>query len=323
MSLPATLDRDDRGTTLEVPGAGGDVAGDRESERPSSETLLTLQRDANEELVLTTLRAHADVDRAVESREHAELELSESKAREEDLLQTAQFRERLIGIIGHDLRNPLHAIIMTGRVLVRSGDLNEENTAFASTMIETGNRMARMIDELVEFTRTKLGGGMRLSVVDTDLGGVCHAAAQELRIGASANIECTTEGDLLGSWDADRLGQALSNLLGNAVEHAKAGTPVRVHASGDGDGDEVVVEVTNQGEPIPVELLAYVFDAFRGYEVTSSTGGSPGGQGAHLGLGLYIAHEIVRAHGGDLSVRSADGITTFTMELPRRSSPLA
>jgi signal transduction histidine kinase len=117
------------------------------------------------------------------------------------------------------------------------------------------------------------------------------------------------EGDVTGIWDPDRLMEALLNIAGNAAEHAAPGTGVTIRARP--EGAEVVVEISNQGDPIPPELLPIIFDPFR-----SGTRAKP--SAGHLGLGLYIAKQIVLASGGTLDARSDDGTTTFMMRLPRR-----
>ena len=258
--------------------------------------MLREQREANETLVLTSLRAHEAADAAID----------ETNA----LKETAEFRERLIGIIGHDLKNPLCAIILAGTRLTRRGTLTDDDAGFVRLIVKSGERMERMISELVEFTRARLGGGFDLRRSVVDLGDVCRTIADELRIGASVTIALTGEGDLTGRWDGGRLAEVVSNLAGNAVDHAAAGTAVRIHVRG--DGDSVVAEITNDGESISPELLPHLFNAFHRESARSDSG--------HLGLGLYIAHEITRAHGGTLVVRSAHGTTTFSVRLPRSSA---
>jgi len=224
--------------------------------------------------------------------------------------EVAEFRERFIGIIGHDLRNPLNTVIMAAGCQLARGDLGDDDTRFARRIVASGHRMSRMIGQLVEFTRARLGGGFDLTLAQTDIGDLCHDVVEELRIGASAEIRQTAEGVLGGTWDTDRLAEALSNITGNAVEHAAPGTPVLVHARG--EPDAVVIEITNEGACIPPELLPVIFKAF----LRAAVNAHPGKSG-HLGLGLYIACEVARAHGGTLDVRSSGGTTTFTMRLPR------
>ena len=276
----------------------------------SHDVTLRLQREVNERLVLAALQSQEDADDAARGRLRAEKETDESRAREEELRATAELRERLIGIIGHDLRDPLNMITMACGLLIGHGRLSAEDGRLVNRMVNTSQRMSRMIGQLVEFTRSRLGGGFKLARVASDLGDICHDVADELRVGTKIEIIQTSEGDLAGVWDADRLVEALLNVASNAVEHASPGTAVSIRASEEADG--VLVEVTNHGACIPEDVLPYIFNAFRSAEqrATSKSG--------HLGLGLYIACELVRAHGGSLRVQSHDGATTFSMRLPRR-----
>ena len=165
-----------------------------------------------------------------------------------------------------------------------------------------------MIAQLLDLTRARLGGGFPIEPKPSDLRDICRNIVEEF--GATIHLEI--EGDLTGTWDPDRLAEALSNIAGNAIEHAAPGTPVVVKAHP--EGAEVVVEITNQGEPIPADLLPFIFEPFRrGKREKSATG--------NLGLGLYIAKQIVLADGGTLDARSADGTTTFVMRLPRQAAP--
>lgn len=277
--------------------------------RPSADDVLRLQREANETLVLHALRAQEEIDDAHTAQRNAESESEELRASEDELRATAEFRERIIGIIGHDLRTPLNTLIMAGGLLIGHGNLCEDDARLAVRIVSSGQRMARMISQLVDFARARLGGDFEFKLGPTDFGAVCQDIAEELRIGTSADIVVTTEGSLLGTWDADRLAQAVANIAGNAVDYATTGTPVLIHACA--AHDSVVAEITNHGVTIPPDVLPGIFKAFRrgGRAATEKPG--------HLGLGLYIACEIVRAHGGTLKVRSADGITTFTLKLPR------
>lgn len=274
-----------------------------------SGSLLQLQREANEKLVLAAIQAEEEVEHARGAQSRAQAEASALRASEEELRATAAFRERLIGIIGHDLRNPLTAIVMSGQLLIAHGALNETDTRLVNRIVTSGQRMGRMIAQLVEFTRVRLGGGFNLTLAPGNLGDICRNIADELRISSSAEIEHTVEGDLSGTWDVDRLAQVISNIAGNAVSHARPRTAVLIHARG--DGEAVVVEITNQGVCIPPNVLPVIFQAFQRAEV------NPDPNTEHLGLGLYIASEIVRAHRGTLTVQSADETTTFVMRLPR------
>ena len=163
---------------------------------------------------------------------------------------------------------------------------------------------------LLDFTRAHVGGGLPLARSSTDLRDLSLKIIDELELGhgLSGRFECDFVGDLRGEWDPDRLAQVISNLGGNAISHGTADTPITV--TGRDWGAQIVLEISNRGEPIPSELLPFVFDPFRREERADKTSG--------LGLGLYISHQIVQAHGGSIAVRStAKEGTTFTVRLPR------
>jgi signal transduction histidine kinase len=260
----------------------------------SSLELARSQREANEELVLSSLRAH-------EATEAAE-------AREEELLAMAELRERLLGMLGHDLRNPLNAMLTGAAFMVRRGKLCEGDVQAAERILRSGHRMERMISQLLDFTRVRLGGGLLLDLRPSNLGDVCRSVSEELELGTSVRVDCVVEGDMTGSWDVDRVSEVISNVAGNAIDHAKAGTCVALHAYD--EGADVVVEIANEGPPIPPAMLPFIFEPFRrARQRKTSTGGN-------LGLGLYIAKEVVHAHGGTIDARCAEGKTTFTVHLP-------
>jgi len=265
------------------------------------------QRDANEQLVLATLHAQEEADTARGAQRSAEQVVIDGQEREEKLRIVGEFRERLIGIVGHDLRNPLNAMLMASGLLIARGNLDDTDARLVNRIVNSGQRMTRMINQLLEFTRARLGGGVTLDLARVDLGEICRNITDELRVGSDVDIRVTLAGDLVGSWDGDRLAEVLSNITGNAIGHATAGTPVLVHVHE--DGDSVVGEISNQGIDIPPHILPSIFDAF-------ARAPSQGAAG-HLGLGLYISSEIIRSHGGTLAVRSANGTTTFAMTLPR------
>lgn len=254
--------------------------------------------EANEQMVRATLRAQELTDEAEQARTRAE-------ASERKLSELAEFRERFIGILGHDLRNPIGAIQMSISLLARHGHLDPHDQKTVARIANSTIRMKRMVHQLLDLTRARLGGGFPLTPSLTDLGEVCRVVVQEF----PASIQLDVQGDVTGSWDSDRLEEALSNIVGNAIEHAAPGTAVALRAR-DG-GSEVVVEISNQGDPIPPDLLPKLFEPFRQSKQRQT---SPA---EHLGLGLYIAFQIAQSHGGTLEARSADGTTTFVMRLPR------
>jgi signal transduction histidine kinase len=165
-----------------------------------------------------------------------------------------------------------------------------------------------MIDDLMDFTRGRLGGGIPLRRSVVDLRALCTDVIEEAQTAHGRPIDVSVTGDARGHWDADRLAQVLSNLVGNAMQHSPPDAPVHVDVRD--EPEFTVLEVTNQGPPIPAEQLAHIFEPFRRGEGRKSVG---------LGLGLYIVERIVHAHGGTITVRSTreDG-TTFSMRMPRR-----
>jgi PAS domain S-box-containing protein len=257
-------------------------------------------REANQHMVSATIRAQE----LAEEAEAAKARLTES---ERELREVAEFREMFIGIVGHDLRNPLGSISGTATSLLRYGRLDERAKKQVTRIIGSSKRMTRMISQLLDLTRARLGGGFPLEPKLIDLGEVCRNVVEEFE-GA---IHLEVEGDVTGTWDPDRLAEALSNIAGNAIEHAAPGTTVAVKAHA--EGPEVVVEISNQGEPIPEDVLPFIFEPFRrGKQHDRSAIGN-------LGLGLYIAKQIVHSGCGTLAAYSADGRTTFLMRLPRQA----
>ncbi|MEO7330870.1 MAG: sensor histidine kinase [Minicystis sp.] len=226
---------------------------------------------------------------------------------------TQHFRDQSLGILSHDLRNPLGAIVMGSTMLVNSKELSDRSVRIAARMLNSANRMTRMIADLLDLTRTRFGDAIPIVRAKIDLDPLCRQVLAELEgLSPAGHLTFTAKGDLTGEWDSDRMAQVLSNLVGNAIQHGTASDPIDLVA--EGDDEEVRVEVHNGGPPIPQAALATVFEPMIRHASDHENTG--------LGLGLYIASEVVLAHGGTLGVTStaADG-TTFTMHLPRRAPP--
>ncbi len=260
--------------------------------------MLVDQREANERMVSATIQAQELTDEAETAKEHAE-------RREREVREVAEFREMFIGILGHDLRNPLGSITMAAASLLRRGQLAGRDAEAAERIIRNSQRMTRMITQLLDLTRARLGGGLPIEPKLTDLHEVCRRVVEEFE----ASILLAIEGEVTGNWDEDRLAEVLSNVVGNAIDYAAPGTAVIVKARA--DGVDAVVEISNEGDPIPADMLPNLFEPFRRAPRTKNAGDG------HLGLGLYIAHQIVLSHGGTLEAHSAEGTTTFVMNLPR------
>jgi signal transduction histidine kinase len=222
--------------------------------------------------------------------------------------ETLRLHEMFAAVLGHDLRTPLNAILTTAR-LIECQTADEPVRASAARMVSSGERMGRMIDDLLDMARARLAGGLVLRPEAADLGALVLRVVREHRAAYPARtLEVQQSGDLAGEWDTDRFAQMASNLLGNALDHGDASEPVRVGV--EAAGDRVVLQIANAGTIAP-ELLPHLFDAYRRERPSSSR---PEG----LGLGLYIAQQIAWAHGGRIDVASSDGRTVFRVTLPRK-----
>lgn len=237
------------------------------------------------------------------------------RAAHAELRRDAMFRERFMGILGHDLRNPLGTVTMAATMLLEWEDLPPVMVKPVRRILSSAGRMARLIRDLLDLTRSRVGGGLPIAPMPADLHAICRQTVDELELQhPTSPLLLTAEGNTAGSWDPDRLAQVVSNLVGNALTHGLAGAPVRVALRE--EADSVVLEVHNEGPPIPPELQAILFDPFRrGPQAASREASSDG-----LGLGLFISRQIVEAHGGSLEVTSEPGLgTAFTVRLPKEA----
>jgi signal transduction histidine kinase len=228
-----------------------------------------------------------------------------------ELANALRLNEMFVGILGHDLRNPLGTMLMGAQLLERQ--LSDEAQLKTIRRVNSaGRRMMAMIEQILDLTRARLAGGLGLvrRRKRLDVGNLVERTVDEFT-GAHPERELSVEilGDSTTSGDADRLLQVFSNLISNALQHGESGSGVLVAV--DGTDREIVIQVRNRGA-IPAGLLSTIFDPFRGRQNLSST--------SRLGLGLFIAQQIVLAHGGTLGVESSESTgTIFTVRLPRRS----
>lgn len=226
-------------------------------------------------------------------------------------------KDLLLAVLGHDLRNPLGAMLQSAQFLLKADALDSRYTKAASRILNSGTRMKEMISDLLDFARTRLGDRLPVVPSPMDMGEACRQTLAEISaFYPDSTLRFEATGELSGRWDSARIGQMLSNLVGNAVQHGAIGTPINVTATG--STDEVLVSVHNQGTPVPEKDMPRIFEPLaRGSDSTSySQVVAPS-----LGLGLYIAREIARAHGGTLELVSSDEEgTTFAARLPRRVS---
>jgi signal transduction histidine kinase len=225
-----------------------------------------------------------------------------------------QSRDLFLAILSHDLRNPLNSITMSAALLPKLGTPVPEALGVASQIATSALAMGRMIGDLLDYTRTRLGAGMPVEPARMDLGDLCHELFNEFRTAhPDRDIRYRCEGDLIGYWDVDRLRQAVANLVGNAVQHGADGAPIELRLNG--DGPDLAIVIHNGGPPIPPGELSKIFDPLvRGSSAEHPKKNRPGS----IGLGLYIAREIARSHGGTIDVTStAQAGTAFTVRLPR------
>jgi len=238
---------------------------------------------------------------------NARLEASEATLSDER--RTAELREQFIAVLGHDLRNPLASISGGLRILQRESTPPEKAKTIAVLMQDSVNRMAGLIDNVLDFARGRLGGGFTLNRGTVDLAPVLAHVVAELSSGVPdrrIDVQIVLPHPI--NADRTRLAQLLSNLLGNALTHGASDRPVTVVARADDGIFELAV--SNAGAQIPPAALEKLFQPFtRGAIV-------PGDQG--LGLGLYIASEIARAHGGELTAISSETETRFVFRMPLR-----
>lgn len=221
-------------------------------------------------------------------------------------------RNLFLGILGHDLRNPIGAASMAAQWMQRSGTTDPKQAKLVSEFVRATGRATRILDDLLDLTRSSFGTDIPVAKSQTDMAALCQAIADELRsINEKQLITVTLEGDPCGFWDAARMGQVLSNLMGNAIQYSDASGSVTVKVLGN-DPRMLSVSVHNFGAPIPAESQKIIFQSWMRGRVKDA------GEQTHLGLGLYIARLIVEAHGGDISVTSNEATgTTFTLRLPR------
>lgn len=228
--------------------------------------------------------------------------------------ERATFRDRLIGIVSHDLRNPLNTIMLGTSALLDDAKLDAYTIKTLTRIHRAADRAERLICDLLDYTQAHLGGGIRVRPTANDVGIIARQIADENELShPEYELEVVVDGDTRAELDADRIAQVFGNLVANAVSYSPPGTRVRIHVHG--DETEVVTAITNQGVVIPPDRLNDIFEPMQ----QVSPGASRNQRS--VGLGLYIVRSIVAAHHGRITVTSsADEGTTFTVTLPRRSA---
>lgn len=224
-------------------------------------------------------------------------------------------RDMFMAVLGHDLRGPLSGIAMTGLLLSKPAISDEARLQAGARIGRASTAMSRLITDLLEFTRSRLGSGIPIEKSACDLRKVCEEAVDAARTShPEVHFDLKMTGDLNVEADVTRIQQVLSNLLSNAIQHGDRQKPIVLIA--DGERDDIVIRVANSGKPIPEGALQVIFEPLvqapsdpRDFDDRSKTS---------LGLGLYIVRQIVRGHGGEITVESSSEVgTQFSIRLPR------
>lgn len=226
-------------------------------------------------------------------------------------------KEMFLAILGHDLRTPLGAIMMSAEFMLETKELQEPHLTLASRISKSSTRMNQMIGALLDFTRSRLGGGIPVERAPMNMGKAAHDVVEEIAAAhPKRKVTIDARGSLEGEWDCSRVSQVLSNLIANALEHGSRESVVTVTV--EGDPSEVRIAIHNHGLAISPEQLNGIFNPMKS---SASDLGSSGGPAGNLGLGLYIADRIAFAHQGKIEVESGeDKGTTFTVHLPRHGA---
>ncbi len=241
----------------------------------------------------------------------AAVDITEAKAAQEQLAQELGFREQLMGVLSHDLRNPLGAVLGLSGLLALQDALPSNMREGLEQIQQSARRMNEMIETLLDVTRLRQRRGIPLSRQQVDLLDLSRKVADELRAAhPEREIRVAARGDVCGHWDPARIEQVASNLVANALTHGAAASAVELTLAG--EDEHVQLAVTNCGQAIAPDLIDHLFEPFRQGPAERAKPRPSG-----LGLGLFIARQIVRSHGGTIAVRSDDEATTFTVRLPR------
>jgi signal transduction histidine kinase len=257
----------------------------------------------------------AEIQDMVRFNEAIDQALTESVARYSEILRESQ--NLFLAILGHDVRTPLGAISMGAQFLLLDENLPVKSLKMASRILSSTKRIDEIVSDLLDFATTHLGDGIPVSPSSTDLAELCNNVVEEAATFHSERvIKLAMAGDLSVVWDRARISQAFSNLIANAIQHGSETDPVSITVTG--KEKEIIWTIHNNGEVIAPEKLQTIFDPAKRFALRPAHERALA-QTHNLGLGLYIAREIISAHGGRISIASslADG-TTFTIHLPRQ-----
>jgi len=237
------------------------------------------------------------------------MDVTESRKLEHELRRAVAFRERMMGIVSHDLRSPLSTISMTAQSMLKRDASPERTRASALRVKRATDRMARMVSDLLDFTRIAAAGGLPVDRRSIDLRVPVQEAVDEFNVSHPHRIRLVLPDRAIeGAWDTDRIEQVVTNLVTNALRYGEGNTAVHVQLRD--ENEEVVLSVNNRGPVIKAEDLPTLFDPFQKGHGGAHSGG--------LGLGLHIVYEVVKAHRGTIEATSnAEHGTTFTARFPR------
>jgi signal transduction histidine kinase len=254
--------------------------------------------------------ADTDINDLIRFDEAIDQAIAESVAEYTTLIDRS--RNLFLGILGHDLRNPIGAASMAGEMLKRLTAPDTKQMALVSQIVDTTQRAIQILNDLLDITRSAFGTDIPIDRAPMDMGHLGAQLVEEMRsLAKGRTIESNVVGETEGSWDRGRMGQVFSNLIGNAIQYSVPDSTVFVTVGGTPKG--VIISVHNEGSPIAVDRLVTIFEALtRGQPPQTDAQGS-----SHLGLGLYITKKIVMAHSGEVDVASDKSGTTFSVRLPR------
>jgi len=234
-------------------------------------------------------------------------------AEHEELALARDFERWILAIVSHDIRDPLGTILLAARRLQEDADPGAATRKYAAMVERNVDRIQHIVGDLLDLAREREGQGIPMAPKPVDLRDVCRRIVDDME-GTSSDrrivLECDAE--VSGVWDEHRIVQAISNLVSNAIQHGTAGAPVHVRVTR--RDTQAAVDVHNHGS-IPDDILPRIFEPFRAGHPHTRRGGG-------LGLGLFIARAIARAHGGSLAVDSSHGETTFRLVLPLQPGAL-
>jgi len=238
-------------------------------------------------------------------------DITERRERQMQERQRLEFAERLVGIISHDIRTPLSAISVSAELLGRGAADPLATRRSVERIQASGQRAARLINQMMEWTQASIGGGLPIQRRRMDLGVVLRQTLAEVQAAnPTRQFQTALQGETWGEWDPDRLSQVFTNLVGNAVQHSPPSSPVTVTSRVEADAVEISIANENLYGPISPEVLETLFEPFR-------RGPSAAHASSSIGLGLYIARHLIERHGGRIAVESGPAGTRFLVRLPR------